>query len=105
MTGQWIRRAAFFLIVIAGITGAGLMLRAEPPQAVDTWAQMGTVPDARTSAASAVLPDGRTLIAGGALADGTSTDSIVIVDQRFADVQCAERIARREQRCLLLDQR
>jgi len=61
-------------------SGAGLLVRAQAPQPVNTWATLGTVADARSHAATVALPDGRTVIAGGRLADGTATDSVVLHD-------------------------
>src|SRR5207247_3611167 len=52
-------------------------LRAEPPQAVGTWATLGTTPESRVGAAAVALPDGRTLIAGGSI-DSAPTDSVVV---------------------------
>ena len=74
-----IRRLGFALAVLALVSGAGLLLRAEPPQAVGTWASIGTAPENRIGAAAVALPDGRTLIAGG-LAIGTPTDAVVVFD-------------------------
>ena len=74
-----IRRLGFILAIVALVSGAGLLLRAEPPQEVGTWASIGTAPENRIGAAAVALPDGRTLIAGG-LADGTATDAVVVFD-------------------------
>ena len=64
-----IRRLGFALAVLALVSGAGLLLRAEPPQAVGTWASIGTAPENRIGAAAVALPDGRTLIVGGLAAE------------------------------------
>jgi hypothetical protein len=64
---------------LALVSGAGLLLRAEPPQAVGTWTSIGAAPENRIGAASVALPDGRTLIVGG-LANGTPTDAVVVFD-------------------------
>jgi hypothetical protein len=74
-----IRRLGFVLAIIALVSGAGLLLRAEPPQEVGTWASIGTAPENRIGAAAVALPDGRTLIAGG-LANGTPTAAVVVFD-------------------------
>src|SRR5262245_225474 len=66
---------AVVLLVIA--SSAGLLLRAESPQAVGTWASLGNTPDSRVGAAAVGLPDGRTLITGGTV-NGAPTDSVVI---------------------------
>ena len=63
---------AIFLLVL--VSGAGLLLRAESPQAVGAWASLGTTPESRVGAAAVGLADGRTLIAGGTV-NGTPTDS------------------------------
>ena len=74
-----IRRLGFVLAIVALVSGAGLLLRAEPPQEVGSWASIGTAPENRIGAAAVALLDGRTLIAGG-LADGTPTDAVVVFD-------------------------
>ena len=74
------RGAALAIVLLVLVSGAGLLLRAESPQAVGTWRSMGAVADARTGAAAVTLADGRTLIAGGTAADGLPTDSVVIYD-------------------------
>jgi len=74
-------RSVTFIVAIAAMVGSsGFLLRAEPPQAVGTWASMGTIADSRTGAASVALPDGRTLVVGGTRADGSVTGSIAILD-------------------------
>ena len=60
-----IRRLGFALAALALVSGAGLLLRAEPPQEVGTWASIGAAPENRIGAAAVALADGRTLIAGG----------------------------------------
>ena len=65
------RRIGFVLAVTALVSAAGLLLRAEPPQAVGTWASIGATPESRVGAAAVALPDGRTLIAGGSI-DGVA---------------------------------
>ena len=70
-------RIAFGVLLTVFVSAAGLLLRAEPPQAVGMWASIGTTPDSRVGAAAVALPDGRTLIAGGSI-DGTPTDTVVI---------------------------
>ena len=68
------------LTLVCVAVGSGLLLTAQQPQAVGTWAQTAAhVADSRIGAASAVLPDGRTLIAGG-VANGQPVSSIVIYD-------------------------
>jgi len=79
VSSSQILKIAVAVTLIAGF-GSGLLLEAEPPQAVGTWASMGTMADSRTDAASVALPDGRTLIVGGTVADGSATDSIAIFD-------------------------
>ena len=74
-----IRRLGFILAIVALVSGAGLLLRAEPPQDVGSWASIGNAPENRIGAAAVALPDGRTLIAGG-LANGTPTDAVVVFD-------------------------
>ncbi|MET0213102.1 MAG: kelch repeat-containing protein, partial [Vicinamibacterales bacterium] len=74
-----IRRLGFVLAIVALVSGAGLLLRAEPPQDVGTWASIGNAPENRIGAAAVALADGRTLIAGG-LANGTPTDAVVVFD-------------------------
>src|SRR5262245_66319981 len=54
-------------------------IRAELPQAIATWASLGTTPESRVGAAAVVLKDGRTIIAGGSI-DSTPTDSVVVFD-------------------------
>jgi plastocyanin len=61
------------------ISGAGLLLRAQAPQEVGTWASIGAAPENRIGAAAVTLADGRTLIIGG-LAGGTATDAVIIFD-------------------------
>ena len=65
-----------FLVVVSG---AGLLVRAESPQAVGTWASLGNTPESRIGAAAVGLPDGRTLITGGTI-NGAPTDSVVILN-------------------------
>ena len=79
MTG---RSVASFLGIALVVGSTGFLLRAEPPQDVDTWASIGTTdPQAtRTGAALATLPDRTTLVAGGVTVEGVPTDSIVIHD-------------------------
>ena len=72
-------RVAFGLLLAAFVSAAGLLLRAEPPQAVGTWASLGATPESRIGAAAVALPDGRTLIVGGSIA-GAATDSVVVFD-------------------------
>jgi hypothetical protein len=74
-----IRRLGFVLAIMALVSGAGLLLRAEPPQEVGSWASIGAAPENRIGAAAVALADGRTLIAGG-LADGTPTAAVVVFD-------------------------
>jgi len=74
-----IRRLGFVLAIVALVSGAGLLLRAEPPQEVGSWASIGAAPENRIGAAAVALADGRTLIAGG-LADGTPTAAVVVFD-------------------------
>jgi hypothetical protein len=76
------RSAAWILGVALVVGSTGFLLEAEPPQAVDTWASIGTSdPQAsRTGAAVATLPDGKTLVAGGLTSEGTVTDGVVIHD-------------------------
>jgi hypothetical protein len=74
------RTCVYVLALVCAAVGSGLLLTAQQPQAVGSWAQMAEhVADSRIGAASAVLPDGRTLIAGG-LVDGQPTARVVIFD-------------------------
>ncbi len=61
------RTIAFIVGIALVVWSTGFLLQAEPPQAVDTWASIGTADPqaARTGAAVATLPDGTTLVAGG----------------------------------------
>src|SRR5262245_11060488 len=59
---------------------AGLLLWAQVPQPIATWAAAGAIADGRANAASVELPDGRTLIAGGTNVAGAALDSVVIYD-------------------------
>jgi hypothetical protein len=59
--------------------GSGLLLRAENPQAVGTWAPTGAVSGARTGAAAVTYDVGLTLVIGG-LAGGTPTASVAAFD-------------------------
>jgi hypothetical protein len=70
------------LAVILAVAGSGLLLRAQLPQAVNTWAPGGAMADARTGAAAVALEDGRTLITGGRLGDagGPVTSTVVVYD-------------------------
>src|SRR5262245_45390960 len=54
-------------------------IRAVLPQAIGTWASLGTTPESRVGAAAVVWKDGRTIIAGGSV-DNTPTDSVVVFD-------------------------
>ena len=71
---------AFGVALVVG--SSGFLLRAEPPQAVGTWASIGVVDPsaARTGAAIVTLADGTTLVAGGLTVDGVATNSVVIHD-------------------------
>jgi len=66
-------------MIAALVAGAGMLLHAEPPQAIGTWASIGASPEDRVGAASVALPDGRTVIAGG-IASGIPTDAVVLFD-------------------------
>ena len=76
------RTIAFIVGIALVVWSTGFLLQAEPPQAVDTWASIGTADPqaARTGAAIATLSDRTTLVAGGLTGEGTATDSIVIHD-------------------------
>ena len=76
------RTIAFIVGIALVVWSTGFLLQAEPPQAVDTWASIGTADPqaARTGAAIATLSDRTTLVAGGLTGGGTATDSIVIHD-------------------------
>ena len=75
------KRIGLLSLALTLLSGAsGLLLSAEPPQAVGTWAPASPVSDSRSGAVAVALPDGRTLIAGGVTADGQVTDSVVYFD-------------------------
>ncbi len=69
--------AAF--VVTAALGASGLMLSAQAPQAVGTWAPAGALTESQSGGA-VVLEDGRTLIVGGSGADGAPTDRVLIVN-------------------------
>jgi hypothetical protein len=74
------RIVRFTLAVALVAVGSRLALWAQLPQPVNTWASLGSAPQARTGAAAVALADGRTLIIGGRTADGVVTDSVVVYD-------------------------
>ena len=69
--------AAFVATAVLG--ASGLMLSAQAPQAVGTWAPAGVLTESQSGGA-VVLDDGRTLIVGGSGADGAPTDRVLIVN-------------------------
>ena len=69
--------AAFVATAVLG--ASGLMLSAQAPQAVGTWAPAGVLTESQSGGA-VVLEDGRTLIVGGSGADGAPTDRVLIVN-------------------------
>jgi N-acetylneuraminic acid mutarotase len=69
--------AAFVATAVLG--ASGLMLSAQAPQAVGTWAPAGELAESQSGGAAVALEDGRTLIVGGSGADGAPTDRVVIV--------------------------
>ena len=73
------RGTALAIVLLVVLSSAGLLLRAESPQAVGTWASLGNTPESRVGAAAVGLPDGRTLITGGSVG-GAATDSVVMFD-------------------------
>ena len=76
---RWSAPVTWSIVLAAFLSGAGLLLRAQAPQAVGTWASLGATPESRVGAAAVGLPDGRTLIAGGSV-NGTPTASVVILN-------------------------
>jgi len=72
-------RVVLGVVLAALVFAATHSIRAELPQAIGTWASLGTTPESRVAAAAVALKDGRTLIAGGSV-DGTPTDSVVVFD-------------------------
>ena len=72
-------RVVLGVVLAALVFAATHSIRAELPQAIGTWASLGTTPESRVAAAAVALKDGRTLIAGGSV-DGTATDSVVVFD-------------------------
>ena len=79
MRTAWKYRLALGLALVALVFAATRIIRAEPPQAVGTWASLGATPESRIGSAAVSLKDGRTLIVGGSV-NGVSTDSLVIFD-------------------------
>ena len=73
-------RVGFGAALVAFVTAAGLLVRAEPQQPVGTWESVGFAADARRGAAAVALADGRTLIAGGLTSDGLPSADVVILD-------------------------
>ena len=76
---SWKYRAALGFALVAMVFAATHGIRAELPQAIGTWAALGTAPDNRVGAAAVALADGRTLITGGSV-DGIPTDVVVAFD-------------------------
>ena len=72
-------RMALAVVLLVVVSSAGLLLRAESPQPVGTWASLGNAPENRVGAAAVGLSDGRTLIAGGSI-NGSPTASVVILN-------------------------
>src|SRR4029450_173016 len=72
-------RVVLGVVLAALVFAATHSIRAELPQAIGSWASLGTTPESRVAAAAVALKDGRTLIAGGSV-DGTPTDSVVVFD-------------------------
>jgi hypothetical protein len=84
--GGEMRKVCAKWLVAAGVVaafaygGAGLLLRAEPPQPIGSWARTATIADSRTGAATAALDDNRSVVIGGLRADGTPTASVDLYD-------------------------
>src|SRR5512132_4414177 len=94
---------ALFVFTMAAI--CGLVVRADSPQPIGTWAVSGNVGDGRSGAVSVALPDGRTLVMGGVLVDGTTTDSVLVYDPASGAAESAGRLleARTNHAAVLLE--
>ena len=78
--GRQIKNLPSVGVAVAAMAAFGLVLRAQDPQQVNTWRQVGPMAHAYPGAAVAALADGRTVIAGGQDADGSLRDSVLLLD-------------------------
>jgi hypothetical protein len=83
--GAFVKTISARVISIAAVAacvaaGSGLVLRAQLPQPVDSWAPLSVAPDARIGAASVSIEDGRTIVTGGGSPDGLVTNLVLAFD-------------------------
>jgi hypothetical protein len=84
-----LRRLVALALTFSSAAGFGFVLRAQNPQAVNTWAVLGAAPQPRTGAGAVVLDDRRVVVAGGTAADGSVTDSVIVFDPNTNQVSSA----------------
>jgi hypothetical protein len=97
------KRQLTFIVALVAIGGSGLLLNAQLPQPVGTWADGGQI-SARTGSAAVTLADGRTLIVAGQSADGSATSEVLVYDPAAGTVTVAGSltVARTEHAAVLL---
>jgi len=86
-----IKRVAAVLVTFVVAAASNLLVRAQAPQAVGTWAPAGLA-DTQPAGVPVVLADGRTLIVGGTDTDGAPTDTVTIFDPASSSVAAAGRL-------------
>ena len=52
---RWSAPVTWGIVLAAFLSGAGLLLRAQAPQAVGTWASLGATPESRVGAAALAI--------------------------------------------------
>ena len=97
------KRQLAFVFVLVTLGGSGLLLNAQLPQPVGTWADGGHV-SARIGSAAVALPDGRTLIVAGRNVDGSATSEVLVYDPASGSSTVAGNlaVARTEHAAVLL---